>query len=487
MDIDQEQNEFVSNEGDKHCVHNVAPLGAISLPAQHRELVDALLGRLTVNGKYEADVPSEPVRLEMDRSDLDTFFKLYAESKLKENINFPETPDKHKRDTRWIITLNKYVPKANGTCVFMYKDHHFSKSKSRIQRNKKQFLFSADAKCTFSECTCTFHAMLYANGELDITFSGHICHSPSEQRARPIRDSDREALAEKLSKGSTPDQVRLEQISKLTNENITFGNFNGVGTPCVMRKISSQTTTSLKLDQNLSVSLEKIKEKQALEINQGKSVPGYLQTITVSPLRLVLFTEGALILWNNVADRVPVSWDATGGIVASKEKEKRIFYYELTIGNISAPSITTKDLSGPSMPVTCMLSNTHKTLDLVQWLQDFEKAYRSYYGFKAQFPKPPIVHSDGALVFQLAALRFFNNDLTMSDYLKRCWAVVNKVAGRDDLKKTLVHSCLAHFVKNLKHQALKYYSKKKVSKISLKNYIQFHCFRCHLFFGLCHY
>jgi len=487
MDTDQEQNEFVSNEGDEHCVHNVAPLGAISLPARHRKLVDALLGRPTVDGKYEADVPSEPVRLEIDKSDLDIFLKLFAESKLKENISSPETTHKHKRDTRWINVFNKYISKANGTCVFMYKDHHLSKSKSSIQPNKNQFLFSADAKCTFTKCTCTFHAIIYGNGELNITFSGHICHSPSEQRARPIRGTDRELIAEKLSRGSTPDQIRLEQISKLTTENVTFGNFNGVGSsPCVIRKIGSDAATLLKLDQNLSVSLEKIKEQQALEINAGKSVPGYLQTITVSPLRLVLFTEGGLVLWNNIGGNVPVSWDATGGVVMNKGK--RTFYYELTIGNISTRSITTKDLSGPSFPVTSMLSNTHTTLDLVHWLQEFETAYRRLYGFNNSFPRPPIVHSDGALVFQMAAIRFFNGDLMISTYLKRCWAIVNKAATKEDLTKTIVHSCLAHFVKSLKHQAAKHYSKKKVSIILFIRYnIYFDCFRCHLLCGLCPY
>jgi hypothetical protein len=462
MDIDQEHTEFISDKGSKKCVHNVAARGAISLPAEHRELVDVLLNRSTVDGKHEQDVPSEPVQLEIDKSDLDIIFKLMAESKLKADSASAEKARKQKRNTEWIQVLEKYISKVNGTCVFMYKDHHFSMSKSTRTPNKKQFLLSADAKCNFSECTCSFHAIVYDNGELNIKFDGHICHSPSEQRARPIRGPNRALIVEKLKNGSTADQLRLEQLGKLTEENLTFGNLNGVGSsPSVFRKIRSEATTSLMLDPSLSVSLEKIKEKQAIEINPGKSVPGYLQTITVSPLRLVLFTEGALVLWHKVGAHVPVSWDATGGIVVNRGK--RIFYYELTVGNISTPSITTNNLSGPSFPVTSMLSNTHKTLDLVQWLQDFEKAYRNYYGFKVQFPKPPIVHSDGALVFQLAALRFFNNDLTMSDYLKRCWTIVNKTAKTDDLKKTLVHSCLAHFVKSLKHQALKHYSKKKAS------------------------
>lgn len=446
----------------KKCVHKVAEYGATSLPNEHRDLIDVLLGRPTVDGKYEVDVPSELIRLEIDKSDLDIILKLFAESKSKLTTKSAVESSVNKRNTEWINIFEKYVSKANDTCVFMYKGHHFSTSKTHKTTKDKQFLMSADAKCKFISCTCSFHAIVYGNGELTIAFTGRICHSPSEQRARPIRGNNRQLIAERLTTGSTPDQLRLEKLGHLTETNLTFGKLNAVGSsPHVYRKIRSEATTSLMLDRDLSTSLEKIKEQQASAINPGPVVPGYLQTITISPLRLVFFTKAALTIWKQVADRVPMSWDATGGIVVNRGK--RVFYYELTVASMSTRSITTKDSSAPSLPVTCMLSNSHKTLDLVQWLQDFEKGYRTYYGYKASFPKPPIIHSDGALVFQLAALRFFNNDMTMADYVKRCWNIVNRAAGKEDLQKTVVHSCLAHFMKNLRHQALKYYPKKKVN------------------------
>ncbi|CAF3629052.1 unnamed protein product [Rotaria sp. Silwood1] len=79
--------------------------------------------------------------------------------------------------------------------------------------------------------------------------------------------------------------------------------------------------------------------------------------------------------WNKVANNVPVSWDAIGGIVMSKGK--RLFYYKLTIADIATRSVTTKSLSGHSFPVTSMLLTTHTTMDLVRWLQEFEAAHFS--------------------------------------------------------------------------------------------------------------
>lgn len=488
MPVDQQDQTTENKKSSKKCAHVVAERGATSLPIEHRRLVDILLGRPTTDGKYEASVPSEPVLLQIDKSDVDCLLKLSAESRSKTNVASSETPSRNKRDTGWINIFHKYISKVNESCVFMYKGHHYSTSKSIKSSNDKQFIISTDAKCSFTECTCSFHAIIYSNGCLNVEFQGSIRHSPSEQRSRPIRGTSRRLIADKLTSGSSPDQLRLKELGNLTDDNRKFGNYNLVGaSPHVFRKIRSEAKTALMLDKDLSVSLEKIKQEQAQEINPGKVIPGHLQTISISPLRLILFTDGGLYLWKKLGNSVPVSWDATGGIIMSRGK--KVFYYELSIANISPKAITTKNKSGPSFPVTIMLSNSHTTLDLVHWLQDFETAYRKVNGYNALFPKPPIIHSDGALVFQMSALRVFNGDLTIGTYLKRCWLIVNRTATIDDLAKTLVHSCLAHFVKNLKHQAGKHYPKQKVNIILYYLYVMYISItsRCHFLYGLCLY
>ena len=104
----------------------------------------------------------------------------------------------------------------------------------------------------------------------------------------------------------------------MTENNRTFDNYNLVGcSPHVFRKIHSEAKTSLMLGINLTANLQKVREEQAKEINTGKLVRRYLQTITISRLPHVHFTEGALILWNKARINVPVSWNATGGIVTS--------------------------------------------------------------------------------------------------------------------------------------------------------------------------
>ncbi|CAM4935949.1 unnamed protein product [Rotaria socialis] len=353
----ERQQTHENNKAGKQCVHNETERGVTPLTDEYRHIIDALLDRPAITGQYTSNIPSEPILLQIDKSDLDFFQILMMESKSKTNVIAVETPD----------------------------------------------------------------GLIYLKNMYHKRMIGKIVHSPSEQRARPIRGTHRLSVAEKLTSGLSPDQLRLKEQGHLTENNRKFGNHNLV-------------------DSSPHI-LQKIKEEQAKLINVGKRVPGYLQTITISPLRLILFTEGALILWNKIGSNVPISWDATGRIVMSRGK--RVYYYELTVTNIASRSVTTKNLSGPSFPITSMLSSTHTTMDLVRW--------------------SPIVHSDGSLVFQLTAMRFFNGDNTMSAYLKRSWIIVNRKATNEDLSKTVVHSCFAHFSKSVKLQATKFFTKKKVA------------------------
>lgn len=307
MKDNQEQQKHENSQGGKQCVHKIAERGATSIPSEHRHLVDVLLNRPTTAGKYEDSVPSEPVSLHIDISDLNHFKRLQTEEAiLKKKVPSSKTSPTRKRDTEWIILFQKYVDQVNDSCVFMYKNHHFSTAKSTKSANDKQFLISADAACSFSECRCSFHAIIYSNCELIIQFKGYIRHSPSEQRSRPYRGTMRQSIAEKLTTGYTPDQLRLKKFGDLTENNRKFGNLNLVGSsPHVFRKIRSEAKTSLMLDKDLPTSLQKIKEEQIKQID-GKSIPGYLQTISISPLRLVCFTEAGLILWDKVVDKLPL-------------------------------------------------------------------------------------------------------------------------------------------------------------------------------------
>ncbi|CAF4935301.1 unnamed protein product [Rotaria socialis] len=218
----ERQQTHENNKAGKQCVHNETERGVTPLTDEYRHIIDALLDRPAITGQYTSNIPSEPILLQIDKSDLDFFQILMMESKSKTNVIAVETPD-------GLIYLKNMYHKRMIGAYFMYQDHHYSTAKSIKSSNNKQFIMSAAAKCNFSSCTCSYHAAVHSNSELIITFKGKIVHSPSEQRARPIRGTHRLSVAEKLTSGLSPDQLRLKELGHLTENNRKFGNYNLVG------------------------------------------------------------------------------------------------------------------------------------------------------------------------------------------------------------------------------------------------------------------
>ncbi|CAF1543891.1 unnamed protein product, partial [Adineta steineri] len=95
-------------------------------------------------------------------------------------------------------------------------------------------------------------------------------------------------------------------------------------------------------DDDLDKSLRELKVEQAKKIFPGEVIPGYLQEISTDPLRLICFTAGGIATYHRFASSMPLSWDATGGIIINYGK--RIFYYELTMSSLQK--------GGSSLPIT---------------------------------------------------------------------------------------------------------------------------------------
>lgn len=365
-------------------------------------------------------------------------------------IDLDHDNNTRKRNLEWINTINNYVKCSNDYCVFIYDRHHFTRSSLN---SNDDFFMSAYAHCKFDTCSCHLKAVINYNGRLKIDYSGQIVHDTGKTHARPIRGTRREELKQFTNLGATPAALHLQQLRRLSEENKKAGNRDLPGSsPSVIRKISSEANVNLRRNDDVDKSLRELKAEQARKIFPAEQVPGYLQEINIDPLRLIFFTAGGLYMYHQFASTMPLSWDATGGIIINSEK--RIFYYELTMSNPKK--------GGPSFPIAVMLSNSHGTMDIVHWINCFIQKYKQSYGFKKPYPKPPVIHSDRASVFLLAGIQVFNNDETMDQYIERCWRIVQGTATERDLDVTVIHACLGHFMKNVKRNAAKDLDKKQV-------------------------
>ncbi|CAF1412635.1 unnamed protein product [Adineta ricciae] len=451
-------NDTKMSSPNKSLEHTIDEEQVKTLRYLQRQTDDSLMFSCNIDGIQQRERTLGLVISQDDMNQLKLFkqnhqIKRDAKNNNVKSTNLPsDNTVEHKgRNYEWTVILDEYVERSNDYCVFAYERHHFTIRNSI--GNSNQFFLSADAHCVFSTCSCEFHAIVNENGTIAVTYSGHIDHIIGEIHARPYRGSRRENLQKLTSLGATPNALHLAQLKLLSDNNKKSGNRNSVGSSAsVIRKISSEANVKLRQANDLHNSLHQIKGHQAKTVFPGEPIPGYLQVIGVEPLRLVCFTAGGIAAYHKFALNMPLSWDATGGIVMKREKQ--IYYYELTMTNLIK--------GGPSLPITSMLSESHGTMDIIHWMNCFIEKYKQIYGYSEQFPKPPIIHSDRALVFLNAGIQIFNRDETMNRYIERCWRIIHRTASKQDLEITIVHACLGHFMKNVKKHASKHMNKKQV-------------------------
>ena len=73
-------------------------------------------------------------------------------------------------------------------------------------------------------------------------------------------------------------------------------------------------------DDGLDKSLRELKIEPEKKIFPCEVIPEYLQEISTDPLRLICFTAGGIAVYHNFASSMPLSWDATGGIIINHSK-----------------------------------------------------------------------------------------------------------------------------------------------------------------------
>ncbi|PIK46292.1 hypothetical protein BSL78_16824 [Apostichopus japonicus] len=136
--------------------------------------------------------------------------------------------------------------------------------------------------------------------------------------------------------GVKPMKVLLRNLSSKSSEVIASGNRNDCGrTLSVMQKISSESRSKERDDEDEIKSLLKKQQKYCLKYNHRGRVPGFIQQISVSPMYIICFTEGGLRVWHDMCRTDVVFWDATGGVLDRGHGKKQILYYELSVRNLT--------------------------------------------------------------------------------------------------------------------------------------------------------
>ena len=137
---------------------------------------------------------------------------------------------------------------------------------------------------------------------------------------------------------------------------------------------------------------------------------------------------------------IAVFLDATGSVVRKLRNCKRILYYELSVRNPIG--------SGCSISVAAMLSSDHTVTAVSHFLQSFRDAEKRIFGFRSVV-NPVVAKVDFCMTLIMSLLVVFNKQ-DLHDYLTWSWETLHQSTEHTTCIRTIIHICLAHFMKCIK-------------------------------------
>lgn len=265
---------------------------------------------------------------------------------------------------QWHEPFIKGIKQSNPYCVLMIRRHHVSTAKQRFHRGKS--ILNADLYCKFEDSPITAKLTMDGKFNARVTYSHDVVmHHLGEQRARPIRGTEREHLKGIFSHGQKPFNEYLRRLGKKDPAHVVLaGNFDLIGTTKqVLHQVSHEAGTSRILDKDELTSLHLLKSKMETQ-TKNKKVKGFIQLIAASPSFVFYWSEEGVRLWHDLCKKDVALIDATGNVVRSAGK-KRYLYYEVCIWN-------TVEGESP-IPIMGMLSTVHTATVIRFWIAEFRR------------------------------------------------------------------------------------------------------------------
>ena len=95
----------------------------------------------------------------------------------------------------------------------------------------------------------------------------------------------------------------------------------------------------------------------------------------------------------------PVTWDATGKVAETRFTENPLYYYEITVRNLTTGKI--------SLPVAIMIPSDQSQPTVEHWMTCFCNGEKRIYGAN-KLSQPLQINSDRAMVFVTTVMEVFN-------------------------------------------------------------------------------
>ena len=352
----------------------------------------------------------------------------------------------------WVDVFQK-VLETKAACCWKFKGNFVKKPNSRKDTCA---YWKGKAICDISSCGIT--AKMVIQNETDdfmmVSFSDDPRHDGKDIKARRIAGEKRKEVAERFVSNPAlkPEDEYSRLVGNLDPHLYSSGNRTGAGiSPNAMRILSSRARQVYRTPAGLEPRMSELRRRivaedkeTAKQLNREnvRQFYGLLHDCIVvhDRIRVILLEEDRTRFYHNVAKRVPLFIDATGGLVSKVSGSKRILYYAMVVPHPFG--------TAPPLPVAEMISYEHSADSIRRLFQELKMKEKCVY--PSSRPATPMrLMKDFSLAIINAALSEFNQE-THHDYLDRTLKIMQGTAPVSNLNMTFIFLCRAHIMKMAK-------------------------------------
>jgi len=247
-------------------------------------------------------------------------------------------------------------------CVHRHYLRHPEKTLSTEASDESYFEGNVYMYCSHQNCCgccCEIKVSLYSLQnyvEARYKVSGKRSHKPKCTRSRPVSGKYRGRLREKW-KTSSGTKLYRELLDQCTDQERCLGSLTYLPSQSVLRNIKSNGHKAIRYTNSWFLNLKLFRKRL------DNSRQTFVRHIAVYPPAVHLYTNAQIKLFNDVADKDVVYFDATESLLRRQPHCKDYQIYTLLVRNPVE--------GGVSLPVASNVTTSHDGASISHFLESF--------------------------------------------------------------------------------------------------------------------
>jgi len=218
-------------------------------------------------------------------------------------------------------------------------------------------VYCSHEKCCGCSCAITITLWSFANHvEARYNINGKRFHRPHCIRGRWVTGKARDELSKSLKTSSATREYR-ELLDKCTAEEQCLGALTYLPSQSVLQNIRSENSLSIERTKSWILNLERFRLR-LIKNNQT-----FIRRFSVHPTFISLYTKSQIRLYNDLADKDVIYFDATGSLLRRQKNDEDCQIYTILVRNPQQGRV--------SLPVASNVTTSHDSFSISHFTEKF--------------------------------------------------------------------------------------------------------------------